>query len=150
MAASVGSSPTGVAIPAATLASSASVFTGSAVPNSLTAPLDDAELAGDLSLTPVVPGTMVAAKPKPTLITALVTRGHYFRKPVASKARIANRVNIADRNHPDQSIRIDSGFTGEPEPAIDSSRPEVIDLALDQIGTEHGLAPRVAIRARRD
>jgi hypothetical protein len=140
----------GMAMPPATSSVHASAFLGAAVAPSFTAPEGDTALAGDLSASLVMPATIVAAKPKSPLLSAFVPHGHYFRKAVTSKSRVANRVNIANGVQSDRSLPLDLGFTSEPEPAMDSSRPEVIDRALDQIGAEHRPAWRVANRARRD
>jgi hypothetical protein len=117
---------------------------------SLVAPLDDAQLARDPSPSAVPPGRLMAANPKSKAVSALAAHGQHFRKAVSSKSRLLIRSSALNRIQPDRSNWIDAGFTSEPTLENDASRPDLIDLALDQIGAGNRPVSRVANRIRRD
>ena len=82
-------------------------------------------------------GTLVAETPEPTTISTFVPQGLYPRKAIASKSRRATRGRVADRDASARhgSIRVDVGL-GEATHPTAAVRPDLIDLALAQIGTE--------------
>ncbi len=94
-------------------------------------------------------GTLVAETPEPTTISTFVPQGLYPRKAIASKSRRATRGRVADRDASARhgSIRVDVGL-GEATHPTAAVRPDLIDLALAQIGTES--TPAHGNRARRD
>ncbi len=141
--------PQAIANPVTPLAVGPATFVGMGEVPSVGAAVA-ASLPGDPSISPVVQGTLVPANSKSPSVSAFASRSQYFRKSVATSSRLAKRAKIADRILSEQSNRIDAGFTSEPAPQVDSSRSDLIDLALDQMGAEHGPVARVANRARRD
>jgi hypothetical protein len=140
----------GVSVPVMASGVAPAALQGIGAVPSLVAPSDDAELARDLAPSRFVPASLAAAKPKTTSISASVPTGQYFRKTLARKLRVANRANHADRSFSDWSIGIETGMTSERAPEVESPRPDLTDLVLDQIVAEHGQASRVANRTRRD
>jgi hypothetical protein len=110
----------------------------------LVTPLDGSQTVGDPSRPPFVKGWPAAARPR----SAAVTAGHHRESTIAVKSRIANQA--ADRVSSDRSPRIDMGLSSEPRSQVASSRPDLFDLAIDQVRAESGRLSRVATPTRRD
>ena len=107
----------------------------------------DAATTGELVTLPSLQRTLVAATPKSaSRLAAFARRSRHFRKAIDLKPRIENRAELTYRIRAEASIGIESGFSSEPAPRIDSTRPELLDLALDQIEPNS----RVAKQTRRD
>ena len=107
----------------------------------------DSATTGDLVKHPNVQRTLVAAISEPvSRLAAFAPRSRYFRKPIDLKPRIENRAELTDRIRSEVSIGIEPRFTSEAASSDDSPRPELLDLALDQIEP----VSRVAKPTRRD